>query len=190
MGKRSQFAKNKHDKYYTPYLPILPLVPHLPTTPFTYAEPCAGDGSLINHLTKIKPNAKCLIKCDIEPDREDIIKESAFNIDYTSVDMIITNPPWTRDILHDLIIYLSNQKPTWLLFDHDWIQTEQSIPYMDRCTDIVPIGRVKWFANTKKQSKDSCSWYRFTKDNSDHKGSDRNLTTRIHKRMVNKTLIK
>ena len=31
--------------------------------------------------------------------------------------VFITNPPWDRKVLHPLIVHLSDQAPTWLLFD-------------------------------------------------------------------------
>jgi hypothetical protein len=163
MGKRSSFQKNRHDQYYTPLKPVKPLVPHLPKTPFTYAEPCAGNGSLITHLKSLIEHGECLIKSDIEPGSPEIEVRSAFNQSFDNVDMIITNPPWTREILHDMIVYFSDQKPTWLLFDADWMYTDQSIPYMERCREIVPIGRVKWIEGTQKTGKDNAAWYLFDK---------------------------
>ena len=50
MGKRSDFERIPRDYYPTPYEAVLPLIPHLPQKPFSYAEPCAGDGALVNHI--------------------------------------------------------------------------------------------------------------------------------------------
>ena len=161
MGKRSDFKKNVHDQYYTPLAPVRPLIPHLTNERFTYAEPCAGDGRLIRHLESLIPNAECLIACDIDPKSDHIEVRSAFNRTYEEVDYIITNPPWTRDILHDMIMYFSDQKPTWLLFDLDWAATKQAAPYLERCSKIVSIGRVKWIEDSKKTGKDNAAWYLF-----------------------------
>ena len=49
MGKRSDFERVPRDYYPTPYDAVKPLLPHLPEN-FTFAEPCAGDGRLIQHL--------------------------------------------------------------------------------------------------------------------------------------------
>lgn len=180
MGKRSSYQKNKHDQYYTPIGPVKHLIPHLPDQSFTYAEPCAGDGRLIRHLETLIPHAKCLISCDIDPaPNSGILRSNAFNQNYDQVDYLITNPPWTRDILHDMIMYFSDQKPTWLLFDQDWVATDQSIPYMKRCKEIVPIGRVKWIEGSKKTGKDNAAWYLF--DRSFDQSNDRTI---FHPRII------
>ena len=179
MGKRSDFNKIERDYYPTPIEAVFSLIEHLPSE-FTWAEPCAGDGRLIDHIEYLVPGSECLIKSDIEPQVPEIAKVSVFNQNFDHVDMIITNPPWTRDVLHPMIEFLSDQKPTWLLFDHEWIQTEQSIPYMNRLKAVVPVGRVKWIEGTKKQGKDSCSWYLFDKNKSDQ--------TIFYPRKVNKEM--
>ena len=48
MGKRSNFKPHKLDAYATPEEAVLPLLPHLPKGSY-YAEPCAGDGALIEY---------------------------------------------------------------------------------------------------------------------------------------------
>ena len=61
-------------------------------------EPCAGDGTLVDHLEK--NNMKCVFKSDIEPQREDITKQDAMKINFMQIlnaDLIITNPPWDRN---------------------------------------------------------------------------------------------
>ena len=160
MGKRSEFERNPRDYYPTPLKAVQPLVPHLPQE-FTYAEPCAGDGRLVSHIKTLINGSDCLIKSDIEPQAPDIIKASAFNQNYDQVSLIITNPPWARPILHDMIEYFSRQAPTWLLFDLDWCATDQSEPFMKYCEKIVVVGRVKWIEGSKKTGKDNCAWYLF-----------------------------
>lgn len=159
MGKRSSFERIPRDFYPTPREAVAPLLPHLlPGTRF--AEPCAGDGALIDHLEAA--GHRCIGAADIEPQRQDIarcdalvspaVPEGAFNI---------TNPPWDRNVLHPLIIYLSDRAPTWLLFDADWIHTRQSAAFMDRLRAIVSVGRVKWIPDSKMTGKDNCCWYLF-----------------------------
>jgi hypothetical protein len=75
---------------------------------------------------------------------------------------IITNPPWSRNILHGMIDRFASLAPTWLLFDADWAFTKQSEPYMDRCQMIVAVGRVKWIEGSKNTGKDNCAWYNFS----------------------------
>jgi hypothetical protein len=43
----------------------------------------------------------------------------------------------------------------------DWKQTRQAAPYLPHCSDIVAIGRVKWFPGSKHTGKDNARWYRF-----------------------------
>src|SRR3984893_1647357 len=62
-------------------------------------------------------------------------------------EFFITNPPWTRQLLHPIIVNLKRQKPTWLLFDADWAHTIQAAPYLSFCRKIVSVGRVKWIGS-------------------------------------------
>ena len=38
--------------------------------------------------------------------------------------IFVTNPPWSRPFLHEIIVNLSNQAPAWLLLDADWVHTQ------------------------------------------------------------------
>ncbi len=110
----------------------------------------------------------CYDAWDIEPRREDIWKLDATthivgSIWHDQFDCFITNPPWKREILHPMIINLSDQKPTWLLFDADWKHTGQAAPFMSRCRKIVSVGRVKWIPGSKMTGKDNAAWYLFDK---------------------------
>ena len=157
MGKRSNFERVPRDFYPTPYEAVIPLLAHL--TPGTkFVEPCAGDGRLVDHLTVA--GHRCLQASDIEPRREDIRTADALEIRWTP-DAYITNPPWSREILHALIYHLSAQAPTWLLFDADWMHTKQAIPYLPQLHKIVSVGRVKWIPDSKMTGKDNCCWYLF-----------------------------
>lgn len=173
MGKRSSaFAPRKNDAYDTPREALLPLLPFLP--PATrFVEPCAGKGDLLAYLQD--EGHQCTGAFDIEP-REpryrldsnfmptgNIIKRDAltFRADkhHYPVDMIITNPPWTREILHALIMHFYWQRPTWFLFDADWKHTEQAQPYLPMIKKTVSVGRVRWIEGTKDKSNDNCEWY-------------------------------
>jgi len=169
MGKRSNFERVERDFYPTPYEAVLPLIPHLHYQ--TYVEPCAGDGALVDHLDK--HGIACLWASDIEPRGMGVRHLSAFNFrdEYPACDIVkykvdcfITNPPWSRDILHPLIEELSDMLPTWLLFDADWMHTKQSIPYLTKCEKIVSVGRVKWIPDSTMTGKDNCCWYLFQKN--------------------------
>ena len=162
MGKRSDFERVERDFYPTPMSAVLPLVPFLkPNTIFV--EPCAGNGILIDHIQAY--GHKCTFGIDIEPQwpiqRVGDATCDTFNMDGATC--FITNPPWDRKILHPIIENLSNQAPTWLLFDPDWMHTKQSKEYMKRCEMIVSVGRVKWIQDSKSVGKDNCAWYLFDK---------------------------
>ena len=170
MGKRSDFERVERDFYPTPYKAVEPLIRHLPKKQFAFAEPCAGDGVLVEHIENMS-NGWCSWASDLEPQKDTIVTrhfrevgmEELFEADY-----IITNPPWDRSLLHPMIEYFTAYRPTWLLFDADWIHTKQSAPYMGMLKKIVSIGRVKWIEGSKSVGKDNCCWYLFERDSSSH----------------------
>jgi hypothetical protein len=73
----------------------------------------------------------------------------------------ITNPPWSRDVLHPIISNLASQAPTWLLLDADWVHTQQSIPFLPRLRMIVSVGRVRWIKDSPFDGKDNAAWHLF-----------------------------
>ena len=161
MGKRSDFERKPRDYYPTPIEAVKPLLVHLPDK-FTFAEPCAGDGRLISHLTE--NGGEVRYAYDIEPQSDWVKERDALSQGYTQCDYIITNPPWNRKILHPMIDHFIDFKPTWLLFDSDWMHTKQSIPYMKYLSKVVSIGRVKWIEGSSSVGKDNCCWYLFERD--------------------------
>jgi hypothetical protein len=169
VGKRSDFTPRPQDKYYTPKAGIIPLLPFLPSS-VRFSEPCAGDGRLIRHL--VEYGHYCVWGSDILPDNTDNVWQAdALDLSYASRicqgDMIISNPPWSRPILHQLIEYLPTLRPTWLLFDADWPHTRQSRDLIKTCSKIVSIGRLKWIEGSKSVGKDNCCWYFFPGDHTD-----------------------
>lgn len=165
MGKRSSFERLPRDFYPTPHAAVVPLLPHLQSNT-KFCEPCAGDGRLIDHL--VEEGHECVFAMDIVPQREDISVGDATQM-WSDGDpsLYITNPPWSRDILHPLLCNLSNHLPTWLLFDADWMHTKQSSPFISRCSKIISVGRIKWIPDSKYTGKDNCCWYLF---DAAHKG--------------------
>lgn len=159
MGKRSTFDRLPRDYYPTPAEAVAPLLPHLgPQTVF--AEPCAGDGALIRHLETA--GIACAEALDIAPQGPGIYQQDALNWKpATAANCIITNPPWDRSVLHPMITHFSAQRPTWLLFDADWIHTRQAAPFMPWLHKVVSVGRVKWIPGSKMTGKDNCAWYNF-----------------------------
>ena len=143
----------------TPFAAVEPLINHLPNK-FTFSEPCAGDGQLCRHLEYF--GGVCIWASDIEPQLAGIAKNDFSEIgDFEIMEsgFIITNPPWDRTILHPIIEHFAPKKPTWLLFDADWVHTKQSIPYIKYLHKIVSVGRIKWFGNMT--GKDNCAWHLF-----------------------------
>lgn len=159
MTKRAKgkFKRSKNDFYATPESAALPLLPHLGSF-VKFDEPCAGNGALGAHLSKY--GHKGMSFSDILPQETWIRRVDAFEINECAGSMFITNPPWTREILHPLITHLSDIAPTWLLFDADWMHTKQAIPHLERCEKIVSVGRVSWMGNGVS-GFDNCAWYLF-----------------------------
>ena len=193
MGKRSNFERKERDFYPTPVSAVEPLIPHLPER-FTYIEPCSGDGALIRALSsfegvahggkfcpileyasdispswKIKPLTAIAGHDEEPPNCGNGLRayiRDAFDIEDAdmNVDFFITNPPWSRDVLHPMLMHLSAILPTWLLFDADWMHTKQAAPYLIYCKKIISVGRVKWIPDSRHTGKDNAAWYLFETD--------------------------
>lgn len=171
MSKRTsgQFERKPRDLYDTVPAAVPPLLPYLaPGTEFI--EPCAGNGALIDLLTAA--GHVCRWATDIAPGRAGIGKINALwlpGIGAANIPgkVVITNPPWTRSILHPLIDGLSIVWPSWFLFEADWIHTLQSAELYPRCSRIVPVGRLKWMPGTKHVGFDNAAWYEFTPGHTD-----------------------
>lgn len=155
MGKRSDFERRKNDAYQTPPSAVGPLLPHLRGIK-TFAEPCAGEGRLIAELQR--NGLLCTYSGDIEAGVDALTDPGILDV---RCDAIITNPPWTRELLHPMIQRFQWIAPTWLLFDADWVHTRQAIPFIDQCSHIVSVGRVKWIEGSKFTGKDNVAWHRF-----------------------------
>jgi len=170
MGKRSDFERIERDFYRTPKKAVVPLIPFLPK-PFRFMEPCAGDGFLVTHLCEL--GGRCVDAFDIYPEGAGVSECDLFTLtaaEMVEANVIITNPPWTRDktsgyLLHRIIEHLAHLKETWLLLDADWMHTVKAAPYVDRyLMRAVAIGRVKWIEGSKYTGKDNCCWHQFHKD--------------------------
>lgn len=160
MAKRSsgKFVRRKQDAYDTPYHPAVPvLLEHV--EPCKYVEPCAGNGQLIGHLAQ--HGFECEAAFDTHPRDGSVHQADATTLLREHTEMFITNPPWTRAILHPIIVNLSRQAPTWLFFDADWAYTQQAQPFMHLCHKIVAVGRVKWIEGSSSVGKDNHAWYLF-----------------------------
>jgi hypothetical protein len=153
MGKRSKFQRREDDFYPTPRKAVLPLIPYLGAIR-TFAEPCCGDGDLIRHLESF--DLRCVWQGDIRTG------QNAFDFDhYGGADAIITNPPFLRSVLNRMIPHFSRIAPTWTLLAIDWASTYDAAPILPSCSDIIPIGRVKWIEDTEHASMENFGWLRF-----------------------------
>lgn len=163
IAKRSDFKRIERD-YYRTFDPkageaLRPFINGIEAA----IEPFAGAGDLTNQFPEIHWR-----QTDIEPQSDYINQKDAF--DYTKeeilkFDAIITNPPWSRPILHRSIEYFAPIIQSWMLLDANWLFTKQAGPYIEKyLTDVVTIGRVKWIPNTTMSGKDDCCWYRFSSD--------------------------
>lgn len=172
MGKRSakvgKFKKSPRDFYATPEEKIHFLLPHLPPK-IKFIEPTAGRAHFI--LGMERHGHKCVEAYDIKPQHRHkwngVIKQADV-LDQNwkprrKHDFIITNPPFSRHLLHPMIIRFSDISPTWLLFDADWYWTQQATEFRDRIVKIVVVGRIKWFAKSDNTGVDNYSFYLFDK---------------------------
>ena len=116
MGKRSNFERRDADFYPTPLAAVVPLIPHLNGIR-TFAEPCCGDGALVRHLEG--NGLRCIYKGDISTGQDALALDT-----YGDADVIITNPPYTREPMHRLIAHFQEIAPTWRLIDCNWSATQ------------------------------------------------------------------
>jgi len=161
MGKRSNFARKKNDFYETWDRRALPALLSLVPTGTKFFEPCVGSGELVHMLEDA--GLECTGACDIDPkngytqgDALDLTEEHV-----SGADCILTNPPWTRQILHPMIEHFSRLKPTFLLFDANWVWTKQAGVLLDSCVQIVATPRLQWMRNTRDTATDDTAWYHF-----------------------------
>lgn len=162
MGKRSNFERKPRDFYPTPPEAVAPLIPHLNFGDM-FCEPCAGDLALVRALEA--EGLSCANAMDVAPRAPGVVQLDALTDDLDcyidNCEWIITNPPWSRDVLHPMIEHFSRLAPTWLLFDADWMHTKQSAPFMPMLRKVVSDGRLRWIPGSKMTGKDNCAWYLF-----------------------------
>ncbi len=169
MGKREDVKKAKSPRdFYATIDPdaVKPLLPFLGDN-LTYAEPCAGNGDLIDQLSSF--GLVCDFASDIVSDRYQ--EYDASTIPFTRLyksgsDCIITNPPFSRNLLLPIMFHLMHSGlPLWLLLPTDIMHNKYMSPYMRKCKTVVSIGRLCWFPDeaTGKMVKgvDNYQWMNF-----------------------------
>ena len=152
--------------YRTPFKAVPPLIPYLRRDGVrTFAERCCGEGDLIRHVEFF--GFTCVSRGDIATG-QDALKLTV--ADLNNADAIITNLPFkypddplhSRRLMHDLIRhFLDIRIPSWLLQPHDWLTNQNAAPFLPYCSDIVAIGRVRWFPGTSNDGMDNSVWCRF-----------------------------
>lgn len=134
-----------------------------------FAEPCAGNGDLIESLEWF--GHRCVYASDINPGKKTFERRDLFTLDrrwrrQSGARIFITNPPWKRDVLHAAIKHLTTLLPTFLLLDADWMHTRQAVPFLEYCSLIVSVGRVKWIESSDGAGVDNSAWFFFDRSHS------------------------
>jgi len=183
MTKRTSyknFKRRYQDAYMTHDLdPIIRLGEVLKVKPFIrqFIDPCCGDGICTKNIENIT-GLHCLEMSDIGMSMDLVLNKDVRHIPFSIKDatsqakksndyiVYITNPPWTRSILHKIIDHLMfTGCDFWLLFDADWLHTIQAEKYLIYCHTIISAGRVSWMNNGIKGLDNVC-WYGFNGESS------------------------
>lgn len=172
MSKRSNFKKNPRDYYQTiDRRAGDALAPFIKDVKY-FAEPFAGNGALVHQLQE-NHNKFCMWKSDIEPQPDISFGLQCYKIDYKEVDIyhldlcdvLITNPPFTKELFHQAIESFTPMIDCWWLMQADYIFNLGSTKILDTyVTDVVTIGRLKWFKDTTMSSTDNFVWIRTSMD--------------------------
>lgn len=164
MTKRAdgKFERQLDDFYPTPEAAVPFLQPHIaPAT--KYVEPCAGDGALINHLWH-HLHIICAKAIDTTPRDKSVELGNALLLSRRHVlgaDLIITNPPYDRAVMHPIINRCRQLLPSWFLLEADWLFTKQAADLLAYADKIVAVGRLKLIADSKTSGFDNYCWVRF-----------------------------
>ena len=161
MGRRSDgFEKRPNDFYATP-APQAEIIARRLAPRTRFIEPCAGDGALVMALEAA--GHVCVAASDIEPrDPEIATRDGADAGRALSEYTIVTNPPWSRELLLPLLDAWieSPARQVWLLLASTHLMNRYSGPYAPRTAEIIPAGRPKWIADSKWSAKDDACWVR------------------------------
>jgi hypothetical protein len=109
IGKRSNFERRASDFYPTPLEAVPPLIPFLRRDGIrTFAEPCACEGDLIQHLESFG------LRCVYAGDKK--TGQDALAIDHYDVGAIITHTPYKQPGVGNLVRHFTGLSTlAWLL---------------------------------------------------------------------------
>lgn len=164
MGKRSNYKRRRRDAYDTPLSACAPLCRVL-APGVRFVDPCGGCGLLIDGLRQAG-GLHCAGAMDVFPRRADVrwgdaLAGGDLRRLAARAEVIVTNPPWHRPLLHSMITRFIAHRPTWLLFDANWMHTGQAAPFMPHLHSVISVGRVKWIKGTRHGGMDDSCWYGF-----------------------------
>ena len=157
MSKRSSFDKIPRDFYATVDPKAVPQAFIGEVRGKTYAEPCCGAGDLVDLLMDV---SVCRWESDIEDRGAGKLWDAMClsKQELARCDLIITNPPYTKDVLLPMIDHFISLKPTWLLLPADMMHNLYFRDYMKKCSKVISVGRLKWFKESKHTSTDNFMW--------------------------------
>ena len=172
MGKRTSYDKIPRDFYSTTDpRAVAPLLPHLaPRTRF--CEPAAGDLALVKQLeaaghtpfwiSDIMGRDVTAVVSGVPVTRTVIaIDALKLTTPMQQSDVVITNPPYSKEILFPLMEHFRKYKAAWLLLNADFIHNIGSAPYLEYCSMIVSVGRIKWIEGSKGGGMENHAWLKF-----------------------------
>ena len=155
MGKRSSFERIPRDFYPTPHAAVPPLLPYLRGVR-SFAEPCCGDGALVRHLESY--GLRCVYAGDIATGQDALALTVAYGDARRDHHQPALHAPADARTHRALRAH-----PADVAADRSGLdaQPNRPRPSCRSCTDIVSVGRLRWFEGTKMSGKENSQWYRF-----------------------------
>lgn len=152
MGKRgSNYERSPRDLYETvDPRAVAALLPYVDRE-LPFVENCAGAGALADQL--VAAGMICADMCDTHPLRDDIHLADALHWHAVGA-QYITNPPFTRPLMHAIMRHCARQVPSWFLVEADWLITQQAGEIIRRHgSQVVAVGRLRWFREGDPRDK-------------------------------------
>jgi hypothetical protein len=169
MAKRGEkFERSPRDLYETvDPRAVAALLPYVDRA-LPFVEPCAGAGALVDGL--LAAGLVCWGALDIEPLRDGIAMLDARAVRLNAGEQVITNPPFTRPLMHAIMWHCAAQVPSWFLVEADWLITQQAGEILRKHgAEVVAVGRLRWFREGDPRDKgndpmDNFVWVKLVPD--------------------------